>query len=77
MIDKICEEIRGQIEKYKQTHSRKETGLSNLENFFLGIVEGYCQKSEVLHYKKKGHDRSRNLENVWKMLHTKEQIFTQ
>ena len=71
-IDKICEEIRGQIEKYKQTHSRKETGLSNLENFFLGIVEGYCQKSEALHYKKKGHDRSRYLENVWKMLHTKE-----
>lgn len=71
-IDKICEEIRGQIEKYKQTHSRKETGLSNLENFFLGIVEGYCQKSEALHYKKKGHDRSRHLENVWKMLHTKE-----
>lgn len=71
-IDKVCEEIRGQIEKYKQTHSRKETGLSNLENFFLGIVEGYCQKSEALHYKKKGHDRSRHLENVWKMLHTKE-----
>lgn len=70
-IDKICEEIRGQIEKYKQTHSRKETGLSNLENFFLGIVEAYCQKSEALHYKKKGHDRSRYLENVWKMLHTK------
>lgn len=71
-IDKICEEIRGQIEKYKQTHSRKETGLSNLENFFLGIVEGYCQKSEALHYKKKGHDRSRYLENIWNMLHTKE-----
>lgn len=70
-IDKICEEIRGQIEKYKQTHSRRETGLSNLESFFLGIVEGYCQKSEALHYKKKGHDRSRHLENVWKMLHTK------
>lgn len=70
-IDKICEEIRGQIGKYKQTHSRKETGLSNLESFFLGIVEGYCQKSEALHYKKKGHDRSRHLENVWKMLHTK------
>ena len=33
-INKVCEEIRGQIEKYKQTHSRKETGLSNLENFF-------------------------------------------
>lgn len=71
-IDKICEEIREQIGKYKQTYSRKETGLSNLENFFLGIVEGYCQKSEALHYKKKGHDRSRHLENVWKMLHTKE-----
>lgn len=71
-IDKICEEIREQIGKYKQTYSRKETGLSNLENFFLGIVEGYCQKSEALHYKKKGHDRSRYLENVWKMLHTKE-----
>ena len=70
-IDKICEEIRGQIGKYKQTYSRKETGLSNLENFFLGIVGGYCQKSEALHYKKKGHDRSRYLENVWKMLHTK------
>ena len=70
-IDKICEEIRKQIGKYKQTYSRKETGLSNLENFFLGIVEGYCQKSEALHYKKKGHDRSRYLENVWKMLHTK------
>lgn len=70
-IDKICEEIREQIGKYKQTHSRRETGLSNLENFFLGIVEGYCQKSEALHYKKKGHDRSRHLENVWKMLHTK------
>ena len=70
-IDKICEEIRGQIGKYKQTHSRKETGLSNLESFFLGIVEGYCQKSEALHYKKKGHDRSRHLENVWKILHTK------
>lgn len=70
-IDKICEEIREQIGKYKQTYSRKETGLSNLENFFLGIVEGYCQKSEALHYKKKGHDRSRYLENVWKMLHTK------
>ena len=70
-IDKICEEIRGQIEKYKQTHSRKENGLSNLESFFLGIVEGYCQKSEALHYKKRGHDRSRYLENVWKMLHTK------
>ena len=70
-IDKICEEIRGQIEKYKQTHSRKENGLSNLESFFLGSVEGYCQKSEALHYKKKGHDRSRQLENVWKMLHTK------
>lgn len=70
-IDKICEEIREQIGKYKQTYSRKETGLSNLENFFLGIVEGYCQKSEALHYKKKGHDRSRHLENVWKMLHTK------
>lgn len=71
-IDKICEEIREQIGKYKQTHSRKETGLSNLENFFLGIVEGYCQKSEALHYKKKGHDRSRYLENIWNMLHTKE-----
>ena len=70
-IDKICEEIREQIGKYKQTHSRRETGLSNLESFFLGIVEGYCQKSEALHYKKKGHDRSRYLENVWKMLHTK------
>ena len=70
-IDKICEEIREQIGKYKQTYSRKETGLSNLENFFLGIVEGYCQKSEALNYKKKGHDRSRYLENVWKMLHTK------
>lgn len=70
-IDKICEEIREQIGKYKQTYSRKETGLSNLENFFLGIVEGYCRKSEALHYKKKGHDRSRYLENVWKMLHTK------
>lgn len=70
-IDKICEEIRGQIGKYKQTHSRKENGLSNLESFFLGSVEGYCQKSEALHYKKKGHDRSRYLENVWKMLHTK------